>query len=77
MSRLTAADHATAQRYHKTAPKMLGNLHEQMQYVMEIARKLNDQPGAIRPALWSALCDLEHEVSFHQPAKPAFTQRKG
>lgn len=70
---ITAADRARRLKYLKTKPKHLGNLHERMQLVMELAQtaelyKTNNE-------LWGAIHDLQVEVSYLKPASPPYGRR--
>jgi len=71
---LTKQNKVCAETYRKCNPKQLGNLHERMQYVMEMLRRDRSQ-AIISNDLWHAIHDLETEVSFYTPQSPPYGRR--
>ncbi len=71
---ITRAQEAVADRYRDARPRQLGDLHQRMRWVMEVARK-DKAAGALGNDLWQALHDLQTEVSYHEPARPPFGKR--
>lgn len=76
--RITHRDEETRQSYRESIPRQLGNLHQRMKIVMDMARHLRSigvLGGLESQALWHALHDLELEVSYHVPADPPYGWR--
>lgn len=58
--------------YENTNPKQLGNLHERMKYLLELAKAHENE---IPTEVWHAIFDLEIEVKNHKPAMPPYGRR--
>jgi hypothetical protein len=69
---LSEADVQRRGGYLGTPARQLGNLHERMRYVMELLREHTE---SVPHELANAIYDLETEVSYHTPAKPAYGRR--
>lgn len=72
--KITKKDMKTAAKYRESIPKQFGNLHERMQYLMELARR---NCKSLDNDLWQAIHDLETEVSYYEPQSPPFGRRTG
>lgn len=63
------------EKYRECEPNQLGSMHERMKRVMQIASD-EEVRKAIPHELYDALCDLETEVSYHEPARPPYGRRQ-
>ena len=70
--------------YKNANPRQLGNLHERMKFVMKALEKARgfetNEPDhgkfdQMYPDLVCGLFDLQNEVRYYTPARPAFGKR--
>jgi hypothetical protein len=71
--KLTRAQKIQADNYQYATANALGNLHERMRCVRTLAQKEHEN---LSPALYSAIFDLETEVSCHRPMDPPCGKRE-
>lgn len=72
MANITSNEVANSERYERTEPKFLGNLHERMKYVMAAMQK---HYQVVPSELWQAVHDLQTEVRYYEPVNPPFGKR--
>ena len=74
--RISLEDRKRLKQYHATDPDRRGNLHARMKAVMQEASREIDC-GALDSRLFEAICCLQAEVAFHEPADPPYGHRTG
>lgn len=72
MRQATRKEIANRDAYRKCTPKQFGNVHERMKLVVELLNKCDRL--AFSHELWTAIYDLETEVSFYEPKNPPHGQ---
>ena len=59
--------------FEDVQPKHLGNLHERMQYVMDLLQR---ERKNVAEEFWQAVWDLRLEVAFYEPVEPPYAKRR-
>ncbi len=80
---LAEKDLESRKKYVQANHKQLGDLHERMKWLVGCKESLREYTHGTKDrelftlvqALGFAVLDLENELSFHEPAKPAYARR--
>jgi len=70
---LTKRDLEQREKYYAANPKKQGNLHERMKWLVN--RFLQRELLSTDQELYTAIVELEDEITFYTPANPPFAER--